>query len=54
MLARKVARDADARVAAADYERNQQATLARTAKLRALRLGQVVEVEPPKPMRKKK
>jgi hypothetical protein len=39
LLARKVARDADGRVAAADYQREKQATLDRTAKLKALRLA---------------
>lgn len=40
LLARKIARDAEHRVAAADYQRDQQATIDRMAKLKALRLGE--------------
>ena len=61
LLARKIAQTDEGRTAMADYERQQAATLERTAKLKALRLAQEVKPEvlvtpPPKPkaVRKKK
>ena len=56
LLARKIAQADEARLAMADYEQNQQATLDRTAKLKSLRLAQeaVIVPEPPKPQRVRK
>jgi hypothetical protein len=59
LLARKIAQADEGRTAMADYERQQAATLDRTAKLKALRLAQeaqpeVVVAPPPKRARKSK
>ena len=56
LLARKIAQADDGRLAMADYEKKQQATLDRTAKLKSLRLAQdaVIVPEPPKPTRVRK
>jgi hypothetical protein len=51
LLARKVTQVEEGRAAMADYRRDQQVTIARTAKLRALRLARQSEpadVKPPK------
>jgi hypothetical protein len=51
LLARKISQVEEGRAAMADYRRNQLATVARIATLKALRLGQKVvpaEVKPPK------
>jgi len=51
LLARKITQVEEGRVAMADYRRDQQATVARIAKLKALRLAQQpepAEVKPPK------
>jgi len=49
LLARKIAQAEDGRVAMADYNRDNQATLDRTARLRAQRLAQ-----PPEPVEAKR
>jgi len=49
LLARKIAQAEEGRVAMADYDRDNQATLDRTARLRAQRLAQ-----PPEPVEAKK
>ena len=59
LLARKITQVEEGRVAMADYHRDQRAMVARTAKLKALRLArppEPVDVKPPKPKaaRKKK
>jgi hypothetical protein len=46
LLARKIAQADEGRTAMADYERQQLATLDRTAKLKALRLAQEAQPEP--------
>ena len=55
LLKRKISQADEARTAMADYNRENQATLDRTAKLKALRLAQEavpVEAKPTKPKRK--
>jgi hypothetical protein len=58
LLARKTAQADEGRAAMADCKRQQAATLARTAKLKALRLAQEVKPEvvvtPPRSARAKK
>ena len=54
LLERKIAQADEARVAMADYHRENQATLDRTTKLKAMRLAQEVRVEPLKPKRTSK
>ena len=57
LLARKMTQADEGRTAMADYERQQQATIDRTAKLKALRLAKEavpVEAKPKKPKRKAK
>jgi hypothetical protein len=54
LLKRKIAQADEGRLAMADYNRENQATLDRTEKLKALRLAQEVKVEPPKPKRASK
>ena len=54
LLKRKIARADEGRIAMADYHRENQATLDRTTKLKAMRLAQEVKVEPPKPKRTSK
>jgi hypothetical protein len=58
LLARRISQADEGRTAMADYQRDQQATIDRTAKLRALRLAQRSEPvelkKPAKPKRKPK
>ena len=54
LLKRKIAQADEARIAMADYHRENQATLDRTTKLKAMRMAQEIEVEPPKPKRTSK
>jgi hypothetical protein len=57
LLARKISQADEWRTAMAEYHQNQQTTIDRTAKLRALRLAQQpgpVEVKPTKRKRKAK
>ena len=56
LLARKIAQADEGRLAVADYEQKQQATLDRTAKLKSLRLAHeaVIVPEPPKRSRVRK
>ena len=58
LLARRISQADEGRLAMADYEQKQQATLDRTVKLKSLRLAReaVIVPEPPKPagVRKKK
>ena len=53
LLARKIAQADEGRLAMADYQQKQQATLDRTAKLKSLRLAQEAAIvpEPPNPAR---
>jgi hypothetical protein len=53
-LERKTLRDQEGRVAMADYERDQQATLDRTAKLKALRLARDAAPIEAKPVKRRK
>jgi hypothetical protein len=54
LLARKILQADEARVAMAEYQKEQQATLDRTAKLKAARLAQPADPPPTKPKRKTK
>jgi hypothetical protein len=54
LLKRKISQADDGRLAMADYNRENQATLDRTETLKALRLAQEVKVEAPKPKPAKK
>ena len=57
LRARKIAQADEGRLAMADYEQKQQATLDRTVKLKSLRLAQeavIVLLDPPKPSRVRK
>jgi hypothetical protein len=52
LLDRKAAQAADGRMAMAEYERDRQATLDRTARLRAQRLAQPKPPDPVKAVKK--